>query len=197
MPSLQIRLNQYLQSKSEAETDPRILLHSCCAPCSCAIIDVFLETSVVPTIFFYNPNIHPHQEYLKRKEENIRYAAKRNLSFVDGDYDAENWHIAVQSLEMEPERGKRCVVCFQKRLTATAEYAFKKDFQLFATSLAISRWKNIDQVDTCGEDAASKYPGLNYFRYPWHQYTHKMNAITKEEIFYKQNYCGCVYSKKY
>ena len=109
------------------------------------------------TIFFYNPNIHPRTEYELRKEENIRYAEKLGMEFVDADYDTDNWFERVRGLEQEPERGARCTVCFDMRFERTALYAAENGFNLISSTLGISRWKNMDQINASGTRAAARW----------------------------------------
>lgn len=148
------------------------------------------------TIFFYNPNIHPEQEYLTRKEENVEYAKKHNIPFIDADYDADRWFERTRGLEQEPERGTRCTVCFDMRLERTALYAHEHGYPVFSTSLGISRWKDMEQVYACGRRAAKRYLGLVFWDYNWRKQggSQRMLEISKEEQFYKQEYCGCAYS---
>jgi predicted adenine nucleotide alpha hydrolase (AANH) superfamily ATPase len=148
------------------------------------------------TLFFYNPNIHPVDEYEIRKLEVIRFADKLAIPFIDADYDATRWFELTKGLENEPERGKRCSLCFDMRLEKTAEYAHQNGFKVFSTSLGISRWKDFDQVTRAGTQAASRYKGLNYWAYNWRKKggSQRMVEIIKDENFYKQFYCGCLYS---
>ncbi len=148
------------------------------------------------TLFFYNPNIHPKKEYEIRKQENIRFADKLNIPFVDADYDTENWFSRTKGLEWEPERGVRCTVCFDMRFERTALYAHDHGFKVFTSSLGLSRWKNMDQINECGMKAAANYPELTYWTYNWRKKggSERMYQIAKREQFYKQEYCGCVYS---
>lgn len=148
------------------------------------------------TIFFYNPNIHPLHEYEIRKEENKRFAEKHNIEFIDADYDADNWFERVKGMEMEPERGIRCTECFDMRFERTALYAYENGFDTISSSLAISRWKDMHQINGCGERAAARYPEMLYWTYNWRKGggSQRMLDISKEENFYQQEYCGCVYS---
>ena len=173
-----------------------ILLHSCCAPCACEITEALLESDIKPKIFFYNPNIHPKKEYELRKKENIRFAQEKNLEFVDADYDTENWFARVKGLEREPERGKRCTVCFDMRFVRTALYAHENGFQLMSSTLGISRWKDWDQIAQSGLRAVEPYKGLMYWTFNWRKKggSDRMVEISKKEGFYQQEYCGCVYS---
>ncbi|HNX94008.1 MAG TPA: epoxyqueuosine reductase QueH [Holophaga sp.] len=174
----------------------RILLHSCCAPCSSEIIEALHASDLDVTVFFYNPNIYPIQEYERRKMENLRFAQKLGIPFVDADYDCETWFAHIQGLELEPERGSRCSKCFNLRLERTALYACEHGFPVFATSLGISRWKNLGQVNQCGIQAASRHHGLIYWDRDWRKGggADRLVEIRKREGFYQQAYCGCPYS---
>lgn len=174
----------------------KLLLHSCCAPCSGEVMEALLASSIDFSIFFYNPNIHPVQEYEIRKQENIRFAEKHNIPFIDADYDKDNWFERVKGLEWEPERGKRCTVCFDMRFERTALYAHENGFPVISSSLGISRWKNMEQINDSGVRAAHRYDNVTYWTYNWRKGggAARMYEIAKQEGFYKQEYCGCVYS---
>lgn len=148
------------------------------------------------TISFYNPNIHPDKEYLIRKEENIRFAESLGVPFIDADYDKDNWFSRTKGLENEPERGDRCTVCFDMRFERTALYAYEHGFSVISSTLGISRWKNMAQINSCGVRAASRYPNMIYWTYNWRKGggSQRMIDISKREAFYQQEYCGCVYS---
>lgn len=173
-----------------------MLLHSCCAPCSGDIMETFVRSAIEFTLFFYNPNIHPREEYEIRKKENIRFAQKHRIPFIDGDYDRDNWFARVKGMEWEPERGKRCSMCFDMRFERTALFAVENGFKVFTSSLGISRWKDMTQINQSGMRAASHYPDLVYWTYNWRKNggSQRMYEISKREQFYKQEYCGCVYS---
>eukprot|EP00747_Dinoflagellata_sp_TGD_P058674 gnl/TRDRNA2_/TRDRNA2_151229_c0_seq2.p1 gnl/TRDRNA2_/TRDRNA2_151229_c0~~gnl/TRDRNA2_/TRDRNA2_151229_c0_seq2.p1 ORF type:complete len:333 (+),score=79.50 gnl/TRDRNA2_/TRDRNA2_151229_c0_seq2:59-1057(+) len=171
----------------------KVLLHSCCAPCSGAMFEEMLSKNLEVTIFFYNPNIHPRKEYEIRKEENKRYAKKHGVPFVDCDYDSGSWFARMKGLEYEPERGVRCTACFDMRMEVTAAYAAEHGFPCFTTTNATSRWKDVDQVNGSGLRAAEKYPGVSYWVYNWQtdEMTLRKYQISARERFYKQEYCGC------
>ncbi|WED42510.1 epoxyqueuosine reductase QueH [Legionella cardiaca] len=174
----------------------KLLLHSCCAPCSGEVMEALLASKIDFSIFFYNPNIHPVQEYEIRKQENIEFAKKHNIPFIDADYDKDNWFARVKGLEWEPERGKRCTACFDMRFERTALYAYEHGFPVISSSLGISRWKDMNQINDSGIRAASRYPNIEYWTYNWRKNggSERMYEIAKRENFYKQEYCGCVYS---
>lgn len=176
--------------------EKQVLLHSCCAPCSGEVMEAMIASGVNLTILFYNPNIHPKKEYEIRKHENIRYAEKLAIPFIDCDYDVQNWFTRAKGMENEPERGIRCTACFDMRFERTALYAYENGFKVFTSSLGISRWKNMDQINDCGIRAASKYNDITYWTYNWRVDggSSRMYEISKMEHFYKQEYCGCIYS---
>ena len=174
----------------------KVLLHSCCAPCSGEIMEAIHYSGIPLTVLFYNPNVYPESEYQLRKADAARFAAKLGIPFVDLDYDQDIWVQQTKGYEQEPERGKRCEICFAMRLERTARYAVKNNFKIFATSLGISRWKDIQQVHRCGAAAAARYPGLMFWDHNWRKQggTQRKEHITQRENFYRQNYCGCYFS---
>lgn len=175
----------------------KVLLHSCCAPCSGEVIEAMVKEGIDLTIFFYNPNIHPKKEYEIRKAENIRYAEKLNIPFVDADYDVQNWFEKAKGMERDPERGRRCSMCFDMRFVASAVYAKENGFKVFTSSLGISRWKDMNQINESGLKAASLLNNeVTYWTYNWRKEGGgaRMYDIAKREEFYKQEYCGCIYS---
>lgn len=173
-----------------------LLLHSCCAPCSGEVMETLIRSKIEFSIYFYNPNIHPVREYELRKRENIEFAQKHQIAFIDADYDMENWFSRVKGLEHEPERGARCTSCFEMRFERTALYAAENGFDIISSSLGISRWKDFQQVTSAGERAAGRYAGLRYWSYNWRKLggASRMIEISKRENFYQQEYCGCAYS---
>lgn len=173
-----------------------VLLHSCCAPCSSAIIEWLMNNDYEPTVFYYNPNIFPQQEYLQRKNECVRYCKKLGLRFVDADYDHEMWREKVRGLEHEPERGRRCRVCFGVRMMATAIMAKELGIEKFTTTLAGSRWKNLDQIREAALDAQNANPGTQYWDMNWRKggLQDRKREIIASENFYNQLWCGCEFS---
>lgn len=176
--------------------ETKVLLHTCCAPCSSAIIECLLQHGVTPVIFYCNPNIYPLEEYLKRKNECTRYAESLGLEIVDADYDHEGWLCGVTGLENEPERGSRCLKCFRMRLRKTAEYARDHGFKVITTTLASSRWKSLKQIEEAGLDACADILEVTFWTQNWRKggLSERRSAIIKEMNFYNQTYCGCEFS---
>jgi epoxyqueuosine reductase len=174
----------------------KLLLHSCCAPCSGEILEALHASGVPFTVYYYNPNIYPREEYERRKADNKSFAEKLGVPFVDADYDNENWQARVKGLEDEPERGARCTVCFSMRLECAALYAHENGFDALATSLGMSRWKNLEQVNACGHQAVAPFEGLLFWDNNWRKNggADRRFVISRREGFYEQKYCGCLYS---
>ena len=175
-----------------------VLLHACCAPCSSAIVEWLLSHDVRPVIFYYNPNIFPLEEYEIRKNESKRHAESLGIRWIDGDYDHEAWLGGVCGLEGEPERGLRCQQCFTLRLTATAKEAKQLGIPFFATTLASSRWKSLEQIEQAGRLAEQAVEGTTFWAQNWRKggLQERRNQLLKEFDFYNQRYCGCEYSKR-
>ncbi|PIR32815.1 MAG: hypothetical protein COV36_03540 [Alphaproteobacteria bacterium CG11_big_fil_rev_8_21_14_0_20_44_7] len=193
-------MQEYSQPRTEKLEFPhpsnKVLMHSCCAPCAGELMEAIAEAGIEQTIFFYNPNIHPLKEYNIRKEENIRYAEKLGIPFIDADYDVQDWFARAKGMERDPERGRRCTMCFDMRFARTALYAAENGFNVITSSLGISRWKNMEQINDCGKRMASAYDGVEYWDYNWRKDGGgaRMYEIAKREEFYAQQYCGCIYS---
>ena len=183
-----------------------VLLHACCAPCSSAIVEWLLAHDIQPIIFYYNPNIFPLEEYEIRKNESKRHAECLGIRWIDGDYDHEAWLGSVCGLEGEPERGRRCLQCFTIRLTEAARVARRLAIPYFATTLASSRWKSLDQINRAGllaEETVNAEGPLSDFKVSfWPQNWRKgglqerRNQLLKEFDFYNQQYCGCEFSRR-
>jgi hypothetical protein len=159
-------------------------------------MEAIQASGITYAIFFYNPNIHPVKEYELRKQENIRFAEKHDVPFIDADYDTDEWFARAKGMEKEPERGIRCTMCFDMRFERTALYAHEHGYDVISSSLGISRLKNMDQINASGYRAAGRYAGLVYWDYNWRKKggATRMVEISKRENFYQQEYCGCVYS---
>lgn len=174
-----------------------VLLHACCAPCSGAIIETMLSEGLSPTVFYSNSNIYPVAEYERRRDECRRYCDLMSVPFVEDEYDhAGCWLSGVKGLEQEPERGGRCLKCFTLRLERAARYASEHGFKVLTTTLASSRWKNLDQVNEAGLKACEPWPGLEWWPRNWRKggLQERRNQIIREQGFYNQNFCGCEFS---
>ena len=176
----------------------QVLLHACCAPCSSAIVEWMLQNGVRPTIFYFNPNIFPRQEYDIRKAESKRHAESLGIEWIDGDYDHQSWLDAVRGLEGEPERGCRCLQCFRLRLLETARETQRLGMVHFTTTLASSRWKSIEQITEAGLAAQASVPGTVFWAQNWRKggLSDRRNQLLREYAFYNQQYCGCEFSQR-
>ena len=173
-----------------------VLLHSCCAPCSAAIVEWLLSAGIRPVLFYYNPNIYPPTEYNIRKAELTRYALSQGVEVLDGDYRHDQWLQYITGWEHEPERGIRCLQCFNMRLLETARLAHERGIERFATTLASSRWKSLEQIAQAGHWAAARYDGVAFWEKNWRKdgLSDRRNELLKENHFYNQRYCGCEFS---
>ncbi len=174
----------------------RVLLHACCAPCSSAIVEWMLQHGVRPTIFYYNPNIFPREEYDIRKNESKRHAESLGITWIDGDYDHDAWRCGVAGLEHEPERGARCQQCFTLRLLAAAQKAQELGLRYFTTTLASSRWKSLEQITAAGLAAEQAVAGTRFWAQNWRKggLTDRRAQLLRQYGFYNQQYCGCEFS---
>ena len=170
----------------------RILLLSCCAPCSVAVIKTMAEKGYDFSVLFYNPNITPLTEYRKRCDENKRICDLCNVPFIELPYDHSIWEKAVRGLENEPERGKRCSVCFFIRLKEAMIYAKQNGYDAVASVLGVSRYKNLDQVNAAAEEA-EKETGITYLHIEGRKggMQDLRQQLIKDWHLYNQNYCGC------
>ena len=192
-----------------------VLLHACCAPCSSAIVEWMLQHGIRPVIFYYNPNIYPREEYDIRKGESKRHAESLGIKWMDGDYDHEAWLARVRGLEHEPERGGRCLQCFRLRLTVTALQAQRMGIAHFATTLASSRWKSLEQINQAGLEAQQAVAAIAaggeesdgitprqvtapvFWAQNWRKdgLQDRRNLLLRQYQFYNQRYCGCEFSQ--
>ena len=196
MSQLDYSLASYKRPKlSTPNGEKKLLLHSCCAPCAGEVMEALSASDIDTTIFFYNPNIHPIEEYEIRKQENIRFAKKLGMPIIDADYERDEWFERTKGQENEPERGERCSTCFDMRFERTAQYASDNDFDLISSTLGISRWKDMDQINTSGARSSVPY-NIPYWDFNWRKKggSSRMLELSKREGFYQQEYCGCVYS---
>lgn len=180
---------------------PRVLLHSCCAPCSSYVIE-YLSNYFYLTVFYYNPNISPKEEYEKRKSEQIRLIktmkTKYKVDIIDCDYDNDLYESRIKGLEKELERGRRCEVCFRLRLEKTASTAKDMGYDYFGTTLTVSPYKNCLMINEIGLDIG-KNIGIDFLISDFKKkdgYKRSIELSHKYNL-YRQNYCGCKYSKEF
>lgn len=195
-----LEMEKVLEEIKNSNTTPKLLLHSCCAPCSSHVISVLTNYFDI-TILYYNPNIEPFEEYEKRKQEEIRFINefpnKNKLDIIDCDYDNNIFHEMSKGLEQEKEGGARCVKCYHLRLDKTAEIAASLNYDYFATTLTVSPLKNSEKLNTIGLFLENKY-NIKYLVSDFKKkegYKHSIE-LAKEYNLYRQDYCGCIYSKK-
>ena len=177
----------------------KLLLHSCCGPCSSYVIS-YLTNYFDITILYYNPNIYPYDEYLKRKQEQIKLIneidCSNNLDIMDCDYDNDLYEKCIIGLENEPERGNRCMVCYNLRMEKTAKMAKECNYDYFCTTLSVSPYKNSEWINKIGEKLQNKY-NINWlYSYFKKKDGYKQSILlSKKYNLYRQDYCGCIYSK--
>ena len=178
---------------------PSLLLHSCCGPCSTYCIQVLSEYFDV-TVFYYNPNIYPPEEYRLRADEQNRFISEfptRNpVKFVEGAYDTDRFYAMAKGLEKVEEGGERCFKCYELRLRESAEYAKNNGFDFFTTTLSISPLKNADKLNEIGRKLSEEY-GVSYLFSDFKKKEgYKISTqLSAEYGMYRQNYCGCVFSQ--
>lgn len=179
------------------EGKPRLLLHSCCTPCSSTCLERLKEHFSI-TVLYYNPNIDEREEYEKRKAEQIRFLNETGWAdFLDCDHEKEKFFAAVEGLEQEPERGKRCYVCYKLRLEKTAQTAKEKGYDFFATTLTLSPYKNAEWLNEIGEELGGRYAVTYLFTdFKKKGGYHRSIALSNEYGLYRQDFCGCKYSKR-
>ena len=182
------------------DSKKKLLLHSCCGPCSSYVIS-YLTNYFDITIHYYNPNIYPYDEYLKRKQEQIKLIneidCSNNLDIMDCDYDNDLYEKCIIGLENEPERGNRCMVCYNLRMEKTAKMAKEYNYDYFCTTLSVSPYKNAEWINKIGEKLQNKY-NVNWLYSDFKKKDGYKQSIllSKKYNLYRQNYCGCVYSKR-
>ena len=181
------------------DSKKKLLLHSCCGPCSSYVIS-YLTKFFDITVLYYNPNISPYEEYIKRKNEQIRVINElpkiNNVDIIDCDYDNDLFEKMIKGLEKEPERGFRCMKCYKLRMEKTASIAKLNNYDYFCTTLSVSPYKNSNWINEIGEELEFKY------NIKWLYSDFKKKDGYKQSIIlsnkynlYRQNYCGCIYSK--
>ena len=185
---------------SKLDKVPRLLLHACCAPCSSACIERLSDNFKID-IYYYNPNIDNIEEYNKRLKEVIKFTkefkTKYPIDVIDGGYDSETFFKMAKGLEEEPERGKRCYECYKLRLKKTSEYASNNNYDFFATTLTLSPYKNSNWINEIGEklDKETKSTYL-YSDFKKKNGYKRSIELSREYNLYRQDYCGCIYSKR-
>ena len=196
----QKELEKIINKIDTLEEVPTLLLHSCCAPCSSYVLE-YLANHFKITIFYYNPNISPKEEFDKRIDEQKRLInelpVKNKVEFMEGIYDNQKYEKVVQGLEHEKEGGARCHICYRLRLEETAKLAKEKGFDYFTTTLSISPYKNAKVLNEIGEELAKNY-NVNYLYADFKKKNGYKRSIELSRIYnlYRQDYCGCKYSKK-
>lgn len=196
----QKEMEQTINSIQGEERVPKLLLHSCCAPCSSYVLE-YLSTYFSITVLYYNPNIFPESEYAYRIAEQKRLIevlpAKHKISFLGSDYMPEDFYARTKGMEREPEGGERCFLCYQIRLEYAAKLAKKMGFDYFTTTLSISPLKNAEKLNEIGLSLGEKY-GISYLISDFKKKNGYKRSVelSAEYGLYRQNYCGCVYSKR-
>ncbi len=173
---------------------PEILLHACCAVCMAYPAEL-LKENYTPVVFFCNPNIYPEEEYLRRRDELIKYCEQESIRYIIDDYEPEKWYAYIKGLEQEPEKGIRCSKCFEYRLNKTAQKAKELGIDIFTTTLTVSPHKVSKNVFISGENAAKIF-GLKFLSKDFKKQNGflKTMEIAKKNNFYRQQYCGCEFS---
>lgn len=175
----------------------KVLIHACCAICSGYPLEYLMENDYEPVVYFYNPNIQPNEEYQKRLDAEITLCQNYGCELITEEYKTEDFLESISGLENEPEGGKRCEKCFLLRLDKTAKKAKGLGIENFTTSIVISPHKNFELISKIGKDVAQKY-NLNYLDINFKKQDGflKTNKISRELNLYRQNYCGCLFSKR-
>lgn len=175
---------------------PSLLLHSCCGPCSTSVINE-LKDYFELIVYYYNPNIFPKEEYLRREEEQRLYLESLGIVYILGDYENDKYESAIKGLEMEPEGGSRCSVCFKLRLEKTAQIADELNMEYFTTTLTVSTHKNSRIINEIGLELANEYK-VEYLvsDFKKNDGYGKSIRMSQELGMYRQDYCGCSYSKQ-
>lgn len=197
--NFQENLEKEIDKIIESKKTPSLLLHSCCAPCSSYVLE-YLSNYFKITILYYNPNISPKEEFIKRCEEQKRLISemplKNKVDFIEGVYDNNRYEELIKGKEQEKEGGSRCHICYNMRLEETAKLAKEKGYDYFTTTLSISPYKNAKVLNEIGEALAKKY-GINYLYADFKKKNGYKRSIelSKKYNLYRQNYCGCKYSR--
>lgn len=196
----QVVLDKILSDIEKQDKVPSLLLHSCCAPCSSYVLE-YLSNFFEITIYYYNPNISPYEEFQKRALEQIKLieklTTKHSINYIIPDYNYNDFEQIVKGLENNLEGGNRCFKCYELRLERTCRYAKEHNFDYFTTTLSISPYKNSNKINEIGELLEQKYQ-INYLYADFKKKNGYQRSIelSKKYNLYRQNYCGCIYSKR-
>ena len=194
----QVKLEEII--KKEEGKIPKLLLHSCCAPCSSYVLE-YLSKYFEITIVYYNPNISPYEEYKKRLDEQVRLINEmesiNKISLLECEYNNEVYEKEIKGLELEPERGSRCLKCYHLRLEYAARLAKEKGFDYFGTTLSVSPYKSSEILNSIGEELSDTYniPYL-YSDFKKKEGYKRSIVLSHEYNLYRQDYCGCKFSKR-
>lgn len=195
----QIELERIIDRHRRAEEIPKLFLHSCCAPCSSYVLE-YLSKYFAITIFYYNPNIYPEEEYGKRVAEQqqliARLPAEHPIAFVAGQYQQERFYAAVKGQETIREGGERCFSCYRLRLEEAAREASQRNFDYFTTTLSISPMKNAQKLNEIGAELGQKYQ-IAYLPSDFKKKNGYRRSVelSQEYGLYRQDYCGCIFSQ--
>ncbi len=195
----QIEMERELKRIGQQGRRPRLLLHSCCAPCSSAVLEQLTKVFDI-TVFFYNPNIAPEAEFVHRVEEQQRFIAELphegRIDLIRGEYDDDTFYALAKGLEEIPEGGERCTRCFRLRLGKTAQMAAEGGYDYFTTTLSISPLKDAQRLNTIGKELSEQFGVAYLFSDFKKKNGYKRSCeLSQEYGLYRQDYCGCVYSK--
>jgi len=196
----QLELEKTIDHHLQNGETPTLFLHSCCAPCSSYVLE-YLSRYFKITVFYYNPNIFPDEEYFKRVAEQKqfieRFPAANKIDFVEGNFDKERFYEMAKGLETEPEGSTRCYGCYTLRLREAAEHAARGGFDYFTTTLSISPLKNAEKLNQIGTQLAEQY-GIKYLVSDFKKKNgyKRSTELSREYGMYRQDYCGCVFSKR-
>jgi len=188
--------NEMMKIIESLDYKPTLLLHSCCGPCSTAVIERLLDFFDI-TVIYYNPNIEPLEEYEKRKQEQIKVIEKLKVKYLDCDYENENFKKIAKGLENEKEGGKRCHKCYFLRLEYVAKKASVNNYDYFSTTLTVSPYKHADVLNKIGLNLEKVY-NVKYLVNDFKKRNGYKRSIelSKEYDLYRQDYCGCLFSKR-
>lgn len=193
-------LDKKLEEISDSNATPSLLLHSCCAPCSSYVLEYLSEFFHI-TIFYYNPNIHPEDEYKKRVEEQKEFITqlptKRKINFIEGHYDTQEFFHISKGLEEEREGGERCFKCYELRLREAAKKAKELNFDYFTTVLSISPHKNAEKINEIGNKLSEEF-NIEFLNSDFKKKNGFKRSIelSSQYNLYRQDYCGCIYSRR-